>query len=596
MLRHLALLLFTVVVAGGPARLSAQGKPPLAGADLDAIATLLALEDARQYDEPRLRDLIASSHPEVRRRAVQAVGRIADVRGRALLMPARTDADVEVVATAAFSAGQLKDPEAVVWLGSLLDSPATPSAVAREAASALGKIRSAEARTALARYLSGAALSAPPVVVGEALLAIGRFATREDLAPIVRWTTSSDPELRWRAAWALFRPRDPAAVPHLMRLGTDSSPEVRFWAVRGLAVPAPPAAGQRGAAAAAPTVTPAATPATTPAATPTATATPTPPPFDRARASALLREAVRDSDRRVRTEALRALATHDDDASFAVVLAALDSPDTWLSVSAAEAMGRFASRKDAVIAKLTAAVGADRPTALRVTALTALVPLAPEAALEAATALIKDASVVARGAAVQQFGRLGEPGRERLDALRADPATGALMPPSGGRGGRPTPALKTNADYRRIVDRWIATDYQGAPRPRVILTTVRGEIEVELFAGDAPLGLQHLIRVVESGEIVGTEFGRVVPNFVAQQRAIRDDVVLRDEVNRHGLNRGTLSWASAGLDTGRPGYTLGNTPQPHNEGDFTALGRVVAGMNVVDRIELGDKITAARMK
>ena len=78
--------------------------------------------------------------------------------------------------------------------------------------------------------------------------------------------------------------------------------------------------------------------------------------------------------------------------------------------------------------------------------------------------------------------------------------------------------------------------------------------------------------------------------------AIRDDITLRDEVNRHGLVRGTLSWASAGLDTGRPGYTLGSTPQPHNEGNFTALGRVVAGMDVFDRIELGDKITAARLR
>ena len=101
---------------------------------------------------------------------------------------------------------------------------------------------------------------------------------------------------------------------------------------------------------------------------------------------------------------------------------------------------------------------------------------------------------------------------------------------------------------------------------------------------------------VESGDIVGTEFGRVVPNFVAQQRAIRNAITLRDEVNRHGLTRGNLSWASAGLDTGRPGYTLGSTPQPHNEGDFTALGRVVRGMDVVDRLELGDAVTAARMK
>jgi hypothetical protein len=33
--------------------------------------------------------------------------------------------------------------------------------------------------------------------------------------------------------------------------------------------------------------------------------------------------------------------------------------------------------------------------------------------------------------------------------------------------------------------------------------------------------------------------------------------------------------------------------QPHNEGDFTALGRVARGMEVVDRPEPGDKITGA---
>ena len=81
-----------------------------------------------------------------------------------------------------------------------------------------------------------------------------------------------------------------------------------------------------------------------------------------------------------------------------------------------------------------------------------------------------------------------------------------------------------------------------------------------------------------------------------RQRAIRNDVVLRDEVSRLGLMRGTLSWASSGPDTGRPGYTFGSTPQPHNEGDFTALGHVVRGIDVVDRLELGDRITSAKMK
>ena len=128
-----------------------------------------------------------------------------------------------------------------------------------------------------------------------------------------------------------------------------------------------------------------------------------------------------------------------------------------------------------------------------------------------------------------------------------------------------------------------------------MVTTPRGEIELELYAGDAPLGVEYFAAVVTSGAIVGTEFGRLVPNFVAQQRPIRDAVTLRDEVSRSGLTRGNLSWASAGLDTGRPGYTLGMTPQPHNEGDFTALGRVIRGMDAVDRLELGDAVTAARL-
>jgi cyclophilin family peptidyl-prolyl cis-trans isomerase len=301
-------------------------------------------------------------------------------------------------------------------------------------------------------------------------------------------------------------------------------------------------------------------------------------------------------DRRVRTEALRALVQYDDDASFGVVLEALDSPDTWLSVSAAEAMGRFKDRAARVVPRLVAASAVDRPRALRIAALSPLAALAPEAALDAATVLARDASVVAHSAAVSTLQKLGEPGRERLAQLEADPATKqVVVRPAASRSAQVERELLTEADYRRIVERWVVPDYNGAPSPRAVLTTRRGEIEVELYAGDAPLAVEYFEHVVTSGAIVGTEFGRVVPNFVAQQRTIANAARLRDEVNRRGLTRGNLSWASSGLDTGRPGYTFGSTPQPHNEGDFTALGRVVRGMEVVDRLELGDAITAARM-
>ena len=514
-------LAFTLAFSSLVAQRSAQ--PPLRPEDVDAIATLLMLEDARTSDAAELQRILASTHPEVRRRAIQTVGRIADKAGASLIDLARTDKDVDVAATAVWAAGQLRDPAAIPWLAATLSDPKTPAPAAREAAIALGKIQSPDGRAALATYLSSAPPTAAAGAVGEALLSIGRFPLGGDLSPILRWTSSKDVEVRWRATWALFRPRDPAALKELMRLSGDASAEVRYWAVRGLI----PHEG-----------------------------------VDPAPAAARLRTLLNDPDRRVRTEALRALATHDDEGSFKAVLERLDTQDTWVSVSAAEALARQEKRAHLAVPRLAAAAAPGRPLALRLTAR-------------------------------QSLGRLGPAGKTALDSLSTEGLPSPQTP--GPRGPRPQPQLRTLSEYRQIVERWVVPDYNGANKPRAVWETPRGVIELELYPGDAPLGVEYLVRVTDSSEIVGTTFTRLVPNFVAQQRAIRSDVILRDEVSRRGLVRGNLSWASAGLDTGRPGYTLGVTPQPHNEGNFTALGRVVRGMEVVERLELMDAITAARI-
>lgn len=514
----------------------AQVRPALAPEHVRQLAQLLEIEDTRRFDEPALTALLASSHPEVRRRAVVSVGRVVNDRGLALLDPYRADANPEIVATVAFAMGQLKNPAAVPWLASTMAAYGTNADAAFEAARALGKIRGPEAWAALADFVTKAPDTASArVVVGEALLSLGRYTAKEDIAPIVRWTTSTDAEVRWRATWALFRPRNPSALPHLMRLTTDASPEVRFWAARG---PAPAVVDELAS-----------------------------PQITRAIASARLRELMKDPDRRVRAEALRTLMAYDDDASVAAVVATLDDADTWMSVSAAETLGRHTTRAEQIAPKLQAAMADGKPAALRTVAkqqLTRLTAPPPDPA-----------------------GRAGGAGRGGGAGGGAAGRAGR----AGGAGETPAPSV----DYRAIVERWIVPAYNGAPRPRAIWTTSKGEIEIELFAADAPLGMEELVRLTESGAIVGPAFTRLVPNFVAQQATIPGANRLNDEVNRHGLLRANLAWASSGLDTGRPGYTLGNTPQPHNEGDFTSLGRVVRGMDVVDRLELGDTITAARM-
>jgi len=302
------------------------------------------------------------------------------------------------------------------------------------------------------------------------------------------------------------------------------------------------------------------------------------------RAEAKLLAALRDSDRRVRTEAVRALGTYSDSLAIAALVNAVSSTDSWISVSAAEGLGR--ARLPSAVPALVAATGETRPCALRATAIRQLQPFATAEARTAATSLARDTVPYCQNLAAQ--------------ILRDTSSTGGRAGGGGGGGGRgrqPQPLVeRAITEYRAIVERWIVPAYSGKPLPRATMRTTRGEIELELYAGDAPLAMDALTRIFDQGNIVGSEFSRVVPDFVDQEATIRDAAVQRDEINRHRLTRGNLAWASSGLDTGRPGYTLNHTPQPHNEGDFTSLGRVVGGQDVVDRIQLGDRITGAQMK
>jgi len=538
--RALLLLASTASLAGAQAR-----RPPLDSAAIADVARLLRLEDVRRFDTLELVGALGSKHPEVRRRAMLAIAHINDKRGVALLRARPLDADTALAATAVFAVGQLRDMLTIPWFDSLLANPSTAPTVAVEAACALGKIKTAAAREVLARYLTRANV-APNTrdAIGEALLAIGRSTARGNIAPIVRFTSSPDEEIRWRATWALFRPRDPAAVAELLRLSGDHSALVRSWAVRGLVKSQADSASLGD------------------------------------RAEAKLIAATRDDDRRVRTEAVRALGTYPDSQAVAALVTALAAPDAWLSVSAAEGLGR--ARGPSAVAALVAASDGSRPCALRATAIRQLQPFANAEARTAASALASDTVPYCQNVAAQ--------------ILRDTSGGGTGRGGGRGRGRQPQPLVERPfGEYRAIVERWVVPAYEGKPLPRAEWQTPRGTIELELYAGDAPLAMDALARITERGTIVGTEFTRVVPDFVDQQATIGDAALQRDEVNRHRLTRGNLAWASAGLDTGRPDYTLNHTPQPHNEGDFTSLGRVVRGQEVVDRIELGDRITAARM-
>lgn len=523
---------------------------PLAERDIADIATLLMLEDTRDFNADALQRILHSDHPELRRRAALSLARIADPRSQVIVRAAYPDADTAVSATLIFAAGQIKDSATIPWLDTLLTAANTPVTVAFEAARALGKIRTPAGRRALVSYLARVnEVRGNRAVIGEALLSLGRYSMRGDLDAIVRHARSPDEEVRWRAVWALRGSRDPDAIPELIRLSGDRSGLVRSWAM--LALTAPRVDSSR---------------------------------VPRAAAVQRLVAGSADRDRRAATNAIQAMGSHDDSASFEALRRALESPDTWLSAPAAEALGRRGNRADDAISGLTHAAQPNRPAVLRITAAYSLYALRPEAARAAAAALAADTVPMSR-----------EAGADLTEMLAKPPAKPApFTPPDVHPPPRPIATGKTAADYRALAERWVVPVYNGGPMPRVEWSTPRGVVELELYSADAPLGTEVFMQLLAAGKFVGREFGRVEPNFVAQLPDIGEGIVLRDEVTRRGLSRGNLSWGSWLPDLGVPTYTLGIAPQPHNEGDFTTLGHVVRGMDVVDRLQRGDRMVSTR--
>ena len=687
---HVRVFAAVILLAAG-SRAAAQLRPQLSSADIAEIVALEKIEDRRDFDATALTRIAAAKHAELRRRAALAIARLYDPRGRELLRAMRAESDTAVLATVVWATGQLVDTSAVQWLDSLLQNANTPVGVATEAAGAFGKIRTADARAGLSRYLSGAAERGPSAtpVIAEALLSIGRHPRPVDTAAIGPHAKSLNAEVRWRAAWALFRPRDTVARPLLLTLSEDSSAGVRFWAVRGLARPRSDSL------------------------------------VDVPVAREAVLRAIGDGDRRVRTEAVRALATYTDASSLIQLILLLQDDDPWIAVTAAEGIALRGDRARAAIPELVKASGVGNSPWVRGAAITTLAEVWLPTALAPATAMAKDTSLTVRVAAAHVLAKLKVGGRAGLVTLRNDPdrelratantawlqladtiedagvrraarksafvsrdvavraaaarsiaewadssdiptlldayavalkdsssmaqeATIDVLADIQSRGGnaaapffarfrtapsdiaygmagrafgpktlaawgtgRPVHSTRTDADYKRIVETLIVPAYNGAPAPRLRWETTRGAVDTELDALDTPLATDYLLSLTTKGAMRRIRFDRVVPNFVAQQRGVLiDEPLQRDEISRGRLVRGNLSWGSnignaqrfpgvrgpgAAYDTGPAVYTFGQTPQPHNEGDFSALGRIVAGMDVMDRIELGDYVKSVRV-
>jgi peptidylprolyl isomerase len=132
---------------------------------------------------------------------------------------------------------------------------------------------------------------------------------------------------------------------------------------------------------------------------------------------------------------------------------------------------------------------------------------------------------------------------------------------------------------------------------RVKLETSRGEILLDLYKSIAPFTVMSFMKLAEQrGFFRGLSFHRVVPNFVIQGGDPRGDgwgrpgYSLRSEFSSLTYDTGMLGMASAGKDTEGSQFFITHSPQPHLDGRYTIFGRVVSGMDVVNRILVDDRI------
>ena len=138
-----------------------------------------------------------------------------------------------------------------------------------------------------------------------------------------------------------------------------------------------------------------------------------------------------------------------------------------------------------------------------------------------------------------------------------------------------------------------AADAAADDRPRVQISTSKGDIVVELFEDEAPNTVANFITLVEKGFYAGTPFHRVIGGFMAQGgdptgtgsggpgHTIPCECD-RPDARKHFL--GTLSMAHAGKDTGGSQFFLTFRPTEHLDGRHTVFGRVIEGFGVLPRL------------
>ncbi len=147
----------------------------------------------------------------------------------------------------------------------------------------------------------------------------------------------------------------------------------------------------------------------------------------------------------------------------------------------------------------------------------------------------------------------------------------------------------------------------------MILKLSHGNVEIELYPEKAPNHVKRFKELANSGKYDGVVFHRVIKGFMAQTGDVKfgnsnssdfnlqlagtggsDLPDLKAEFTDIPHVRGTLSAArSANPDSANSQFFICFESAPHLDRQYSAFGKVIKGMEFVDKIKKGDPNSGA---
>ena len=592
--------------------------------------------------EPLVR-VLGDPDPEVRQMAAFGLGLIGDRSARDPLIARLTDPSPLMKGSAAEALGLIGDPAAsepigrmvseIIASGALAAPPDealegardTPAAAFRLAMTALVRLKAYDVLAATTLDASGQ----PRVRWWPVAFAFQRLEDPRALRVLIALLNDAQPYTKAFAAKGLGAMKDASAAAALLPLVSSSDGGVAIEAVRSL--------GRLRAASAAPALVK------------LLQAPNTDPHLKLEAVTALgntggegasdtLIPLLADSNPRLRAAVLRALATIDPE-GFVFILSGLDADTDWTVRAALASIlgtltpeaglprlramlndpdGRVVPPVLDAIAKLHPADAApmlfdqlaSTDPFIRAGAADAIAELKPPNAIAVLTEAYRrgqaDDTYVARASALAAAAKYGaEPATALLTSALADKDWAVRLRaaqllkefnPASDAMARIRPAPVTHPELYEAA-RLISPPFST----QAYIETNRGTIQIELAMLDAPQTVENFVVLARKGFFDNVIIHRVVPDFVVQGGDPRADgnggpgYAIRDELNERPYLRGTVGMALDWADTGGSQFFITHSPQPHLDAKYTVFGRVLSGMDVVDRIEQGDVIRRVRI-